>query len=666
MSVLTLGVALFAYGGTRLLDARSGRREKARVRALQASQRLESMPVGEDEARRARHYTQASCSALALALTTFLVPGFATACVALTIYDTLPLMRRAERSLSEGRIGNDLLSSIVCLASLGLGQLLAAALQVTAFHFGHLATVRSRNLSRRALHGVLPAPEKLRIRRGQDELEVELKDLDARDLVLVFTGETIPVDGLVVDGEISVDQHQLTGEALPQARTSGDAVFAGTLVTEGGAALAITETGSKTAIARLAGLLRGSEDYTSRLQLLGEKRADQLALPLLVGSSVALPFVGPSSATAILFSAPANAIRGTASVATSSHLAAITHAGVLVKDGRALEALAGVDTFVFDKTGTLTSGDLTVSAVLSLGDWSREEILARAAVAEASVSHPVARALVETAIRETGGLDRFELEYSRFRVGYGVVASVSGRPVLVGSRRLMAAEGLVLPVAADEVLADAEGKGASAILVADDRQVQGVVQIEPRLRPEVHAVIRALRRRDVHHIDVVSGDSKGPTRLIAETLELDDYFYDVLPQDKAELVRNLQAAGRRVCFVGDGVNDALAMKQAHCSISLHGASAIASDTAQILLLDPSLAKIPELLGAARGQQRHLKQILTFWAGYAVTNTYLNVYLRIGVLPSTLFYGLSFAAAYFYASVPGLRHTRLGPSRSGAD
>jgi heavy metal translocating P-type ATPase len=666
MPVLTTGIALLAYGGSRLLEGRSGMRERARVRALRSSRRPHSIPMEEDEALRARHYTQASFSALAMALATPLVPAFGTVTVALTIYDTLPLMRRAERSLLRGRIGNDFLSSVVCLASLGLGQILAAALQVTAFHFAHLATVRSRNLSRRVLYDVLPAPEQLRIRRGEQEFRVELKNLDASDLVVLATGDTIPVDGVVVDGEISVDQHQLTGEALPQTRTLGDTVFAGTLVTEGEAALAITEAGSKTAIARLAGLLRRSVDHTSRLQLLGEKRSDQLALPLLVGSSVALPFLGPSSATAILFSAPANAIRGTASVATSSHLAAITRAGVLIKDGRALEALAGVDTFLFDKTGTLTSADLVVTGVLSLGPWSRLEILARAAAAEAGVSHPVARALVETAQRETGCLALPELEHSRFRVGYGVIASVSGGSVLVGSRRLMAAEGLVLPGAALEVLAEAEGKGASAILVADDQQVQGVVQIEPRLRPEVYAVISALRRRGIQHIDVVSGDSKGPTRLIAESLELDDYFYDVLPQQKAELVRRLQAEGRRVCFVGDGINDALAMKQAHCSISLQGASAIASDTAQILLMDPSLAKIPPLLGAARGQQRHLKQILSFWAGYAVINTYLNVYLRIGVLPSTLFYGLSFAASYLHASVPGRRITKLGPPRSRSD
>lgn len=230
----------------------------------------------------------------------------------------------------------------------------------------------------------------------------------------------------------------------------------------------------------------------------------------------------------------------------------------------------------------------------------------------------------------------------------------------------MAAEGLVLPGAAQEVLAEAEEQGASAILIADDQQVQGVVLIEPRLRPEVYAVISALRRRNVQRIDVVSGDSRGPTRLIAKNLGLDDYFHDVLPQDKAALVRRLQAAGRRVCFVGDGVNDTLAMKQAHCSISLHGASAIASDTAQILLLDPSLAKIPTLLGAARAQQRHLKQILAYWAGYAVINTYLNVYLRIGVLPSALFYGVSFAASYLHASVPGLRATKFGPPKPGAD
>jgi len=185
--------------------------------------------------------------------------------------------------------------------------------------------------------------------------------------------------------------------------------------------------------------LRSAADYTSRLQLLGEKRSDQIALPLLIGSSVALPFLGPSSAFAILFSAPANSIRGTASLATSSHLTAITHEGVLVKDGRALEALAGVDTFLFDKTGTLTSDDLLVTAVVSSGTWSREQILARAASAEAGLSHPLAKALIHTAAVEVGSDTESEPEHSSFRVGYGVVATVSGGESLL--LRFLAATG---------------------------------------------------------------------------------------------------------------------------------------------------------------------------------------------------------------------------------
>lgn len=603
---------------------------------------------------------------LASALTAPLVPAITPLCVALTVYDTLPLMRRAEGSLLKGRIGNDFLSSIVSLASLGLGQPLAAALQVTAFHYGELATIRSRNRSRRVLSAAMPVPETLRVRRGDAEQEIELRDLRPDDLVLVATGDVVPVDGFVVDGEISVDQHQVTGEALPKGISSGDAVFAGGLVTEGQAELGVTEASSDTAIARLGGLLRSSVDYTSNLQLLGEKRSDQLAVPLLIGSAAALPFVGPSSATAILFSAPANAIRGTASVATTRHLAAITRAGVLIKDGRALEALAGIDTFLFDKTGTLTSDDLAVTDVLVLGTWSREEILARAAVAETGLSHPVATALVATAARETGYIEPSELQRSRFRVGFGVVASVSGRRVLVGSRRLMAEEGIVLPPAVRDALGTAETRGASAVLVADDRQVQGVIQIEPQLRPEVYAVIRSLRDRDARQIYVVSGDSRGPTRLVAELLKLDDYFYEVLPEEKAGLVRRLQDEGRHVCFVGDGVNDALAMKQAHCSISLHGASEVASDTAQIVLMEPSLDKLPSLLIAAQGQQRHLKQILTYWGAYAVVNTYLNVYLRIGVLPSSLFYGASFAASYLHAFLPGTPFRGRGSSPTNRD
>jgi len=666
VSLLTVGVAVFAYGGTRLIEAHPGKREKMRVRAIHPSRPEEPVPRGEDDEHLSRHYVRTSAATLASALAVPLAPAFAPLCVTLTIYDALPLMRRAEGSLLQGRLGNDFLSSVVCLASLGLGQALAAALQVTAFHYGELATIRSRNRSRRVFSGVLPIPEMLRVRRGDDELQIELRELHADDLVLVATGDIVPVDGFVVEGEISVDQHQVTGEALPKGLSPGDPVFAGGLVTEGRAALGVTEASSGTAIARLGGLLRSSVDYTSSLQLLGEKRSDQLALPLLIGSSVALPFVGPSSATAILFSAPANAIRGTASVATTGHLAAITRAGVLVKDGRALEALAGIDTFLFDKTGTLTSDDLAVTDVRVFGNWSREETLARAAAAETGLSHPVATALVATATRETGYIEPSKPERSRFRVGFGVVASVSGRPVLVGSRRLMAEEGIVLPSAVRDALDTAEARGASAILVADDRQVQGVVTIEPRLRPEVYAVIHALRRHHARQICVVSGDSQGPTRLIAELLELDDYFYEVLPEDKASLVRRLQDEGRQVCFVGDGVNDALAMKQAHCSVSLHGASEVASDTAQIVLMEPSLEKLPSLLIAAQHQQRHLKQILAYWGAYAVVNTYLNAYLRIGVLPSSLFYGASFAASYLHASLPGVRRRSRGLSPKGQD
>ena len=619
----------------------------------------EHVEPGEDSERLARHYLRTSASALALTIATPLVSALWAPGVAITIYATLPLMRRAERSLVRGQIRNDFLSSVVCLASLGLGQTLAAALQVTAFHFGYHATIRSRNLSRSVISDILPLPERIRVRRGQTEIELAPEELDEGDRVLVATGDTIPIDGQLVTGEISVDQHQLTGEALPQRRSPGDSVFAGGLVTEGKAELAINEVGSKTAIAQLGAQLRGSADYTSRLQLLGEKRSDQIALPLLIGSSVALPFLGPSSATAIRFSAPANAIRGTASLATTSHLTAITHAGVLVKDGRALEALAGVDTFLFDKTGTLTSDDLSVTAVVSSGTWSREQILARAASAEAGLSHPLANALIQAATVEVDAVTALAPEHSSFRVGYGVVATVSGTEVLVGSRRLMAEAGIALPAAVHRQLDTIEAKGASAILVADGQRVQGVIQIEPRLRPEVGAVMTALRRQGVEHIHVVSGDSEGPTRLIAESLGLDDYFYDVLPRSKAALVRELQADGHRVCFVGDGVNDALAMKQAHCSISLHGASAIANDTAQVQLMDPSLGKLPFLLAASRDQQRHLEQILTYWAGYAVVNTYLNVYMRIGILPSTLFYGLSFAVSYAHASLPRLKPPARG-------
>ncbi len=654
MSLVTVGIALSAYAGTRVLDTVRYRQRKTRLRALSPmAQRAVQHHPEHGEPTEHHHYLRISGIALGLALVRPLTPAVGPVGVALTIYSTLPLMRRAEQSVSRGQIGNDSLSSIVCLATLGLGQTLAAALQVTAFHLGYHAVTKSRNLARGAFSNAIEIPKSIRVRRGRNKIAVAPHELQDDDLVLVHTGDLLPVDGRVIQGEISVDQHQLTGEWLPKKRVRDDEVFAGTLVVDGQAGLRATATGSKTAISQLNATLRETADYTSRLQLVGEQWSDRIALPLLLGSAASVPLVGTSSATALLFSAPANAIRATAALTTSSHLTAITQDGIRIKDGRALEALAEIDTFLFDKTGTLTSEDLAVSDVVPLATWSRKQILSRAAAAEADVSHPLARALIATAIAESGSTAKPVARKSSFRVGYGVAATIAGSRVLVGGSRLMSDAGIDVGPDARNVIDAAEARGDSAILIADERRVQGVVEIRPQLRPELSAVIHALRTRGVDRIDVVSGDSEGPTRLIAESLGLDEYFYNILPQDKAALVRRLQAAGRRVCFVGDGINDAPAMKQAHCSISLHGASTAASDTAQVLLLEPSLAKLPRLLDAAQSQQTHLKQVLGYWAAYGVLNSYFNVVLRIGVLPSTLFYAGAFSLSYLHCAYPRL-------------
>ena len=667
MSLLTLGIAVSAYAGTRALDTVRDRQRKVRLRALSpVGADRAPRPPGTDDLAEHTHYLRISGLALALALTRPLTPAFAPVSIALTIYSTLPLMRRAEDSVSQGEIRNDLLSSVVCLATLGLGQTLAAALQVAAFHLGYQAVGRSRNLADRAISHGVAVPERIRVRRGLREIAIAPSETERDDLVIVRTGDIVPVDGRVIEGGIAVDQHQLTGEWRAKPRSYNDEVFAGTLVVEGRALLQITHSGNETAIAQLNATLRDTADYTSRLQLLGERWSDRIAPPLLLGSAAALPFIGVSSATAILFSAPANAIRATAALSTSSHLTAVTQSGVSIKDGRALEALAGVDTFLFDKTGTLTSDDLAVSEIRPLGTWTREQLLVRAAAAEAGISHPLAKALIATASAETDApLEDLRTEQSRFRLGYGVTSLVSGVRVRVGSPRLMAEAGVAIEPAVREVLDAAEANGTSVVLIADDDQIQGIIEIRPQLRPEIGTVVAALRRRGVRRIQVVSGDSEGPTRRIAESLQLDGSFHDVLPEDKAALVRRLQAAGHRVCFVGDGINDAPAMKQAHCSISLHGASAAASDTAQILLLEASLAKLPGLLATAQSQQSHLKEVLVYWAGYAVVNTYLNLVLRIGVLPSTLVYATAFGVSYMHSGHPRVARENRTAQREAA-
>ena len=356
--------------------------------------------------------------------------------------------------------------------------------------------------------------------------------------------------------------------------------------------VAVEKSGSETATAKIAEILRNTAGYKLASQHNGERLADKAVLPTLITGGVALSIMGPQGAAAVLNSDMGTGIRMAAPLAMLSTLALCAQRGILVKDGRALDLLCEVDTVLFDKTGTLTRERPEVGRIITVNGHSAERILQFAAAAERKFHHPIAQAILHRAA--DAGLNLPATDSTQYKVGYGITVGVDGHIVRVGSRRFIEMEGIRLNRQVTQALEEAHRECHTMVMVAVDDDLGGMLELRASVRPEVPQIVEGLRTRGIKHIAIISGDHEAPTRRLAEQLGMDRYFAEVLPADKAGYVEKLQREGRKVCFVGDGINDAIALKKANVSVSLRGATSIATDTAHVVFLEHGLGKLCEL------------------------------------------------------------------------
>ena len=535
----------------------------------------------------------------------FLAPVVLPVSAALFVYSVIPSFKNAHRVLfKEKRLGVDVLDSIVVAACLGTGQIFAGTVLAWCLSFGRKLLKKTEDDSKKMLLNVFgKQPRFVWLVRDGIEIETPLDKLNVRDVIVVHTGETVPVDGEIVEGMAMIDQHALTGESAPAEKAKGDKVFAATTMLAGKIYVAVTSAGSETTSAKLARILNDTAGYKLRSQSQGEELADRAVIPTLAAASLGFGTIGIDSAVAIVNCDLGTGIRMAAPLGMLTSLTLCAQHGILVKDGRALELMRKADTFLFDKTGTLTRERPEVGRILTYGPHSEERILQWAAAAENKFSHPIAKAILGKF--ESLGLPMPQTDESKYRVGYGITVSIDGHTVRVGSARFMKHEGIPLPEKLIRETESVHGDGNSLILVAVDGALGGAIEMQAASRPEAHDVIAGLRERGAKHLAIISGDHDRPTRKLAEKLGMDRYFAEVLPQDKAKYVELLQKEGRTVCFIGDGINDSIALKKANVSISLRGASTIATDTAQVVFMEESLAKLLHLRDVSVDLQRNI-------------------------------------------------------------
>ncbi len=512
-------------------------------------------------------------------------------------YLTIPMYKQAWKELRTQGITTTVVDACLSIGATGfalthLPVLVVGEIGGLIFSYTQMIVTESKDSTRQKITNLFgQQPRYVWVVQDGIEIEVPFETMQAGDLVVVDAGQMIPVDGLIHSGLASIDQHMLTGEAQPAEKGVGDPVFAATVVLTGKIIIHVEKTGSATTAAQVGQILHETSNFTASVQLRGKEIADRSAAPTLLLSVISMPFVGSSQALAILLSGVGRTMRTLGPLSVMNFLQLTARHGILIKDGRALEQVGEVNTVVFDKTGTLTQERPHVGQVHTFAGYDESQILIYAAAAEQRQTHPIALAILDAVAAV--GLPVPMISDAAYEIGYGITVSLDGQRLRVGSYRFMDMEGISIPAGTEALQQQIHAEGHSLVYVAVDEYLAGAIELIPTVRPEAKHIVDFFRRAGIETV-IISGDHQRPTAALAATLGVDRYVAETLPEHKADLIAQLQQDGKKVCFVGDGINDSIALKKANVSVSLRGASSIATDTAQIILMDQSLRQLETL------------------------------------------------------------------------
>jgi heavy metal translocating P-type ATPase len=524
------------------------------------------------------------------------------------VYLTIPLWERSyEELVKQRRLNTGTLESIGIPLLILSGYLPAAAIGNWLYYLGLKFMAMAKNRSINQLTNTLTKPlHSVWIQREGKEIESRYEDIQLGDIVVIQGGEMIPVDGTIKEGIAGIDERMMTGESQLVEKGIGDQVFAFTIVLTGKIWVRVEKTGMETIAAQIEQMLNQTNHYAASVELRAKQLLDRTALPTLVLSSLALPIAGYRSALVVLDTSIVDSIMITGPINILTHLSVASRHGLLIKDGRALELLKKVDTIVFDKTGTLTHNQPQVGKIYPLEPYSEDDILIYAAIAESKQNHPIAKAILEAAKHHQLTLPIFD--HTQYELGYGIKVCRENQSIRVGSAKFMVLENIAIPTEIEIIEEHCHQQGYSSVYVAIDDHLAGVIELWPTVRPEAKQVIHQLKQRNLS-LYIISGDHEKPTQALAQELGIDHYFAETLPADKADLIEQLQKQGKSVCFIGDGVNDAIALKKAQVSVSLSGASTIAMDTAQVILMEENLNQLIKLFELANSFEKNYQKSL---------------------------------------------------------
>jgi len=512
-----------------------------------------------------------------------------------TIATGYPFLRGALRSLRGGQsAGTDLLVSAATVASLVLRENVVALTVLWLLNIGEYLQDLTLRRTRRAIGNLLRGNQDtawIRLADGT-EIQVAIDTVQIGDELVVRDHVAIPVDGCVVDGDAIVDQSAITGETLPVSVAAGAHVYAGSVVIRGRLVVRAEAVRSDTAIGRIITRVEQAQQDRAPIQTVGDNFSRRFvpasfllsALTLLVTRDVR------RAMTMLLVACPC-AVGLSTPTAISAAIGNGARRGILIKGGSHLEAAGRVDAIVFDKTGTLTVGRPVVTNIVAFNkDWEPEEVLAYAASSEIHSRHPLAEAVIRST--EERHITIPPHEECEVLVGLGMRTVADGRTLLLGSPSLLRREKVRVSKKASDWVDKLQRQGETPLLLAVDGKLVGLISLRDEVRPETPTVLNTLRARGARRIVMLTGDHRETARAVADELDISEWRAEVLPEDKLDVVRELQAHGYTVAMVGDGVNDAPALAAADIGIAMGlGGTDVAVETADVALASDDLGRL---------------------------------------------------------------------------
>ena len=510
----------------------------------------------------------------------------------------------------------------------------AAAMLVTFVLFGHWMEMRSRRGTNEALRALFDlVPPQATVLRDGHEVSIPSSEVQVGEIVVLKPGDKVPVDGEVTEGETNIDEALVTGESVPVTKRPGDGVIAGSINRSGSVRFRATKVGADTTLAQIVDLVQKAQNSKAPGQRLADRAAQYLVI-LAVGSGVitflAWYFFGGAPlilALTFAISAVVIACPDALGLATPTAVAVGTGVGakynILIKDAATLENVSGITAIVLDKTGTLTEGKPALTDLVTVGNVPESELLRLVASAEQGSEHLLAEAIVSGA-RERGAslVDATQFEAI---AGHGIRATVDGRTLLIGNRKLMRDQGVDATQLEEQAATLAE-QGKTPMFVAIDGQAAGLVAVADTIKPTAKEAIQRFRELGIEAV-MITGDNTRTAAAVARALGIERFFAEVLPADKARHVKELQAEGKRVAMVGDGVNDAPALAQADIGIAIGAGTDVAIETASVVLMKSDPLDIIRAIMLSKATVRKMKQNLVWASIYNV----LAIPIAAGVL-----------------------------------